>query len=553
VRSQTAKSWEQDSRFGIVYGAVTNLDEIGWEFSDLFERLLDRPSETAATIEGPFVIACYDGSVNRYLLVTDKLGSRPCFYTTEDPFRFATAVSPLVDRLDSPSVDIQGVSDMILMGHLWGERTLVENIRTVRPATVMEITAGNVTSTRYWKPEYTEADPGPEYLSELARRYRQAARRTGRTLPATVGLWLSGGLDSRTTAAALLDGQLSDRFESMTAYTYDANPPTRDNPTIARTVADRLGMEFVEVPLTAETFFPVFESVIEATDGMIQWKTLVNLSATYSLTDGPTAMLEGMQGELVGDHPFRYHLYELNSVVQAQHDSEASVDAETVRRLLTPDVDPHGTFKAEERRSSETSHRAKVLDIHFQNYYARNVLASDRLVRQRMETRTPQVDGSYLEWCAKLPRAYRKGTFPFSERVIKADAGGVPYGTSRAKLDLCRRVAPSVADVTYERTQTKPSRGYPFHVAGFVANVVTGRLRGEATYGRGALSDFWLRDTSTDLHQRVTDLIDDACSRPLFDSDVVLETYDQHMDGKNNSSMLSRITTLEYWLQRHLD
>ncbi|MFB6087539.1 MAG: asparagine synthase-related protein [Haloarculaceae archaeon] len=546
--------WEDGRRTGVVVGVLTNLDELGLTHEDVFERLLDGDTDLPALLEGGFLVACYDGAADRWVLVTDKLGARPCYYT-RDGFRFADSVSALLAQRPSPAVDRQAVSDFLLMGHLWGDRTLVEGIRALRPATVLEAEGGEVTTERYWKPDYTEAEPTAEYLDELARRYRQAARRTARTLPASAGLWLSGGLDSRTTAAALLEAAAeTDPFEQLHSYTYDANPPTSDNPRIAAAVTDRLGSPHDLVDLTAETFDESFERVIEATDGMIQWNVLVNLSATYNVESPPPVMLEGMPGELVGDHPFRYHLEE-SSAARAQYHSEASATPDEVDSLLADgvDVDPMATFRAEADRSPESTHRGTVLDTHFRNYYSRNVLLSNAVTRQRLGSRTVQVDGDYLDWCASLPRSFRKGTFPLSQRFVQADAGGVPYGTSRVKLGLCRRVAPETCDVRYERTKVRPDRPYPLHAVGFVGNVLVNRLRGRATYGNGQLSDVWIRDTSTGLHDRVAGLIDDACDRALFDADAVREVYDDHMDGANNAGTLANITTLEYWLATHMD
>jgi asparagine synthase (glutamine-hydrolysing) len=546
-------TWEDGTRTGLVAGAVTNLDELGLTYADVFRRLLDGDRDTAAAVEGSFLIVCYDGTADRWVIVTDKLGARPCFYTRDGRFRFADSLAPLVARHPDPTIDRQAVSDMLLMGHLWGNRTLIEEVKAVRPATMLEVENGEVSTERYWKPSYEEAEPGEAYLSELAHRYRQAADRAAGTLPREAGLWLSGGLDSRTTAAAL--GAASAgfaEFERLRTYTYDANPPTNDNPRIAARVTERLGLDNELVSLTAEQFAPVVERVIEATDGMVQWNTLVNLSATHNIPEPPPVMLEGMQGELVGAHPLRYHLNG-RSAVKSQYASEASATPETVSSLLAPDVDPFATFREEAERSPESTHRKTVLDVHFQNYYSRNTLFSNKLMRDRVGSRVVQADGEYLEWCARLPRTYRKGTFPLSHRIVQADAGGVPYGTSRAKLELCRRVAPAAADVTYERTKVSPSRPYPFHVAGFVGNVVVNRLRGKATYGSASLADFWIRDRETAVHGFVAERIDEACERDLFDGHAVRAAYEAHMDGANKASLLARITTLEQWLQTHLD
>lgn len=545
--------WEDGRQGGTILGAITNLDELGLSYEDIFENLLDGETDIAAAIEGDFLITCYDSVENKFVIVTDKLGARPCYYTTQGGFSFANSVSALLSQHSNPTVDQQAVSDMLLMGHLWGDRTLVSGIKTVRPATVLEAIDGTVSSHRYWQPDYDEITPGEAYLDELTYRYRQAVKRTARTLPEETGLWLSGGLDSRTTAAALREAtdELSN-FKSLQTYTYDANPPTNDNPRIARQVAKRLDLEHITVPLTADTFGPMFDRVIDVTDGMVSWHILNNLSATYSVKQPPEVMLEGMVGELLGDHPFRYHLSS-SSAVRAQYQSEAGASPETVKELLRPDVDPFGTYRAEVERTSESTHRATVLDIHFQNYYARSVFLSDQITRDRVESRVVEVDGDYLELCARLPRHYRKGTFPFTERFVSADAGGVPYGTSRAKLELCRRIAPSVSDITYERTKVQPKYPYPLHAAGFVANVGINRLRGKATYGSGQLADFWIRDATTSVHRRVTSLVDDACDRPLFNADRVRSIYERHMNGENNASMLAKITTIEHWLQANLD
>jgi asparagine synthase (glutamine-hydrolysing) len=545
--------WNDGARGGAIYGAVTNLDEIGWTNDELFERLLKRPAETAAAIEGDFFAACYDGGDDRFVLATDKLGSRSCFYTGNAGFHFATGVNVLVSRIDDPSLDVQAASDMLLMGHMWGDRTLVEEVRAMRPATVLEVTDGTASTTRYWKPDYTAHEGGPAYLNELANRYDQAARRVAGTLPETAGIWLSGGLDSRMTAAVLLRHTRSDGFRTLRAYGYDANPPTNDNPKIASAVAESLGIRYEQVSLSPETFAEDFERAIEVVDGMLQWSTTANLSPSYRITAETPVLMEGMEGALIGDHLLRHHFDKSRSIVDAQQQSEASTSVSTVEQLLEPDVDPLGSFKTEAERTPESTHHGKVLDIHFQNYHARLGLASNRLMRDRGGCRTVQVDGDYLEWCAKLPHQYRKGTFPLSERVVQADAGGIPYGTSPAKLELCRRISPELAGITYERTKLKPSLPYPVHAAGFVGNVLVNKIRQKPTYASGQLQDFWIRDTGTYLHQRVANLIGDAGDRDLFAEDAVKNLFEEHMTGANNASMLAKITTLEYWIQEHLD
>jgi asparagine synthase (glutamine-hydrolysing) len=542
------RTWADGKRGGVVYGAITNLDELGWSVDKLFHRLFRQPHSTAEMVEGSFIIACTNTAEDRHLLVTDKLGTRSIYYTDDGPFHYASEVKTLLPVIDDPTVNMEGVCDMLLKGTMWGDNTLVEGVRALYPATVLEVVDEERTLRRYWKPDYTERDSSKSYIDELVRRYRQAARRVSSTLPSEAGLWLSGGLDSRTTASALLEHRSDGGFEDLIAYTYNANPPTNDNPKLAGKISQKLAIELRQVPLTAELVAEHFDRLIEATDGMVRWNSSALIGATYGTTPAPV-MMEGMQGELVGDHPYRHHLSEFSSAVEAQVSSEASTPPEKVTRLLTESVDPLATFKREANRSPESTVHGTVMDIHFQNYYSRHTLANNRIMRERGGSRVAHADGDYLEWCAQLPRRYRKGAFPFANSTD----GGIPYGTSRAKLALIRSIGPKVADVPYERTKVKPSWPYPAHVAGFVGNVAINRLLSKPTYGNGSLADLWIRNSETQLHKRVQSLVDDACSRNIFDADAVRDVYKGHMDGENNASLLGEITTLEYWIGTHLD
>ncbi|WP_115865054.1 asparagine synthase-related protein [Halorussus litoreus] len=550
--SHGVTTWDDGKRAGVVYGAITNLPELSASHADVFESLFDDPAGTAARLEGGFLIAAYDSEEDRQLLVTDKIGARQCYVITEGDLRYSTSVAALVPRMDDVRVDRQSVSDVLLLGSTWGNRTLVDGVRAIRPAMVLEAVDGERSATRYWKPSYREMRPNEAYISGLVDRYRQTVRRVSRTLPSEAGIWLSGGLDSRTTAAALIEtiaGRDSDpaaEFRTLGAYTYDANPPTNDNPKIAAQIAEKLGVELTDVPLSAETFGGNFERAIDAVDGMVRWNTVANLSATYGVDPLPPVMMEGMQGELVGDHLLRPHLTNVTSPVESQYLSEATTSVDRVSELLVPDVDPLATLREEVEATGETDVRKQILDVHFRNYYSRKTLTSNRVMRDFVGTRTPHADGDYLEWCSRLPSRFRKGAVPFTR-------GSIPYETTRAKLALCRRITPDLADVTYERTKLDPSMPYPLHVAGFFANVLVGRLRSKPTYGGPQLADFWIRNRESRVHERVVDLLDDASRRALFDADAVREVFDEHMHGANNGGLIAQITTLEHWIQNHVD
>lgn len=511
-----------------VYGAVTTTIE------NLNTRVFSEPEKLASETDGTFLIVGFDISNNKIVVITDKLGGHPCYYVPGDPV-FATSVAPCISALDA-TIDIQAVSDFLLLGHCWGDRTLVNEVKSMRPASVYTFENGDWAASRYWKPSYEEHEPGQVYLDELANRFNTAVKKTVNTIPNRAGLWLSGGLDSRTTAAAF-----SDQSCRLNAYTYNANPPTGDNPVIAHRVGNKLDISVRNMDITEEsTSTSRIERLIDVCDGMVRWNTTLNLSASYDVPE--PIIFEGVEGSLMGDHLLKPHLTEYTDPVESQLASEAWQPVEVVQNILSVDTDIRKTLQEEAKRANEGDFRKNILDIHFQNYYNRLALASNSVIRDCAGDRVVYTDGKFLDWCASLPIKYRKGTFPGTS---------ISTGTSRAKLGLTRRVAKELVWITYERTKLPPSVPYLFHPVGFLTNAGLNRMKMKQTYGNGQLSDIWLRNNN-EIANWTLDLLTKASERGIFDQSI-LEYWDRHQSGENLSPVISQITTVEWWLCKYVD
>jgi asparagine synthase (glutamine-hydrolysing) len=538
-------SWEGSDRAGVVHGALVGREH-ATNTGDFVERVLDAPRETLRDVDGSFALACVDFAENRFVLATDKLGTRPCYYAVEDGLVFGSSVAAVLSQLDDPQVNEQGVSDLLMMGSMWGEKTLVEGVRALAPASVLEYDDGEASIERYWKPDY-ESAPTDGYIDDLIDVYGTTMADAATTMDGNVGIWLSGGLDSRTLTAELADHR--DTFDSLTAYTYDANPRGGGNPELAGEIASRLGIDIETVELTPDRFLPVMDDAIDRTDGMVGWATLLPLSATYNLPDADIdIMLEGAgQGGLTGHHLRRRHLERTDSAVDSMYQSEAAVGRSTVRSLMTADIDPLDSFRAAVERSDETQQKHVILDAHFANHYGRDEYASTRLAQTKTGVRAPIVHETLIEHAARLPTAYRMGTIPFTD-------GYVPHGVTKPKLALTRATGNGMASVRYERTGVAPKHSYPVHVAGFVTTTSLGRLRSATTYGGERLPDLWYR-AHDGLREHLDDLLAGACERPFLDGDEIRRLRREHLAGEANhmTGVLSGVTTLESWLRRHLD
>ena len=534
--------WRDGQRMGVVAGAITNRDELGFGTETLFDRLLSDPAELAAGLEGPFALAAADAGANSVVLATDKLGSRPLYYADEARFTFASGLAPLLAVGDGWTVDRQAVSDMLLLGHMWGDRTLAEGITALQPATVLEYEDGEVTTDRYWRPAYDPAPAGDQYVFELGKRFQRATDRVSQSVDGTAGLWLSGGLDSRMTVSELARNRDAAQFDELYTYTYDSNPPGGVNPRLAERVATELDVPNVRVEISADQWAEHLEDAIRITDGMIQWHSLLNLSSVFNLTD-PAAdvIMEGLEGSLVGHHLHPCH-FECESAAESMYRSEASRDIETVTDLLAVDVDPLATLRDEAARSPMDGLREVVLDAHYRNYYGRVALASNKVARTQVGTRVPYVDGPFIEQSARMPHAYREKTMPFVD-------GDVPRGIPPAKIELLRSLNTRLAEIPYERTSLPPTYPLSVQVVGFLGTTAWRRLTGGKTHGGPGLNDVWYREHEG-LRSLVDGLLDDACERPFFDADAIQEYRDAHLAGDGDHiSVLAPITTIECWLQ----
>jgi len=562
--------WTDGQAAGAIDGAVTNLGELGWDVATVFERLRRAPERTLAALEGPFTVAVVDAADDRALLATDKIGSRPPLFSTENGFHFASGLAPFVAALDEPTVDPQGVSDLLLVGGMWSDTTLLEGVRSLHPATLVEYRDGAVTERRYWHPDYEPARPTDEYFHDLVTAFRRTVDRTASSVSGDAGLWLSGGLDSRATCSELArnyregpacqtvggagapvadpggrtDGGTA--MASLSAYTYDANPGGGVNPRLAGEVADALELPLERVELAPETVLPVLEEAVLATDGMVKWNTLLNLTATFAIEGTPPdVMMEGVVGELVGQHLSRAHLTEPSSLVESMYRSEASLAAADVEDLLAVEADPMGSFRKEARRIDEPTFAASVVDAHFQNYYPRFVHASNPVPRLATGTRVPYADGDFLETAAKLPLSYRMGTLPVGDGLI--------HGVVKSKVRLMRALDTDLAEIPYERSRLKPTRPFPLHVAGFFASTALGQLRGQPTYGGRSTAGEWYREHDA-FRARIDGLVDDATERRFFDADAIEERRERHLAREGEEmDALSAVTTFEIWAREHLD
>lgn len=161
-------------------------------------------------LDGLFAAAVWQPAQRRLLLVSDRFGLRPLFWTLHGGSLAwcSEAKGMLALPGFTPRLDAQALVEFLGQGYFSDARTWDEAVTLLPPATVISWRVGEAApeARAYWTWDEVREMEGPLDLdaiaAELGRRFA-ASVRTRALAGGRPGLTLSGGLDSRAILAAM--------------------------------------------------------------------------------------------------------------------------------------------------------------------------------------------------------------------------------------------------------------------------------------------------------------------------------------------------------------
>jgi len=159
--------------------------------------------EFVQQLNGQFAIALWDSKNRRLLLLRDRVGIAPLFYTQQKGrLIFASEVKAILPALDhSPSLNPQALDQLMTFWSPVSPETLFQDVFEVSPGFMLIVENNQLRSQRYWdwrfpenESEYHSANEQTlaEQLHDLLIDATQIRLRSD----VPVGAYLSGGLDS---------------------------------------------------------------------------------------------------------------------------------------------------------------------------------------------------------------------------------------------------------------------------------------------------------------------------------------------------------------------
>jgi asparagine synthase (glutamine-hydrolysing) len=172
----------------------------------------ERGPDCVAALNGDFAFAIWDQRQQRLMLARDRVGVRPVYYAVRDGgIAFASEVKALlqVPGIDA-ALDPIALDQMFTFWFPLAPRTPFKDIAELPPAHVLLASRDGITTKQYWRFEYPDAaedrpvTPAEEAkLTEEVRELLLDAVRIRLRADVPIGAYLSGGLDSSITTAAI--------------------------------------------------------------------------------------------------------------------------------------------------------------------------------------------------------------------------------------------------------------------------------------------------------------------------------------------------------------
>ncbi len=513
--------------------------------------------EALAKLNGNFALIVYDKERRRVTLVSDQLNTRPLYYFQAGRMLAVSShIAALTGHPRCPRiVNRQALHEMIVYRQVLGKETIYRGVERLDAGATVTFDGQLSPQRYYWVPEYREPTfSRREAPDALADGFRRAVRRrVSRNL--RHGVFLSGGLDSRTLLASSekpLDCFTIGSFENPQVQTARKVAALRGAPHHFLTIdPDSFWTHFGDaVRLTGgmygcqqNHFLPVLETVKQTCDVVFTGHNMDSffrgafLPARKTSLGGKTIRLPRLAdvGQVdpvtifVQAHkhafPRALGMRALNAEAVAEHEARIRDSASEVLR----------DFDGTAGDSPLWACDYLLLRCRAQRYTFPNVLC----IRSRMDDDIPVWDRDLVELYLQMPPHWR-----------------YPDVVYRAMLE---RLSPPLAKVVYADTGL-PGTVHPYTEMAYVLlNRSLRRLRFKIEGQRPTSHpDPWLNFDDTlrrvePLRDRVKALSKSealaACG--LFDPAGIESVAAEHLEGKTNlGRFLIILLTVDEWIRQ---
>jgi asparagine synthase (glutamine-hydrolysing) len=219
-------------------------------------------------LDGMFAFAIWDAAAERLVLARDRSGIKPLYYA-ELPgggLVFASELSAILAHggVDG-SLGVDGLASYFFSDYAHPPHTLVRGVKKLPPGHTLVWERGRLEAPRaFWQVPAPDLPPaeGDRALAQTLWAGIERAVESQLIADVPVGIFLSGGIDSSTLAAAAVRRA----GRRMTAFSIGFEDATFDESHYARLAAEKLGIEHVTETLREENLLEVVDLALDRLD-----------------------------------------------------------------------------------------------------------------------------------------------------------------------------------------------------------------------------------------------------------------------------------------------
>jgi asparagine synthase (glutamine-hydrolysing) len=244
----------------VLNGEIYNYRELRQELQERGHRLAtkgdtevivhlyeERGPACVGALKGMFAFALWDQNRKRLLLARDRVGKKPLYYSSDSKrLSFASELTAILqDETIARDIDPTALDEYFAYRCVPPPRTAFRNVQALPPAHTLVYESGSITTHRYWRLQFDREtapdDPG-ELSSEIRSQFTEAVRRR-LISDVPLGAFLSGGIDSAATVAAMAEASSSPVKTFSIGF---EGSPDSELP-LARVTAERFSTEHHEM------------------------------------------------------------------------------------------------------------------------------------------------------------------------------------------------------------------------------------------------------------------------------------------------------------------
>lgn len=300
-------------------------------------------------LRGMFAFAIYDETRKALFMARDRAGEKPLYWAAHrGGLVFASELKALMADCEFPRrLSADGLAYYLSFGYVPGELCILEGVHKLMPghSLTWSLAGGAPAIRRYWDipPPRPDDDRGMEELTDELQQLLSDAVSEQLVADVPLAVLLSGGVDSSLVTA--IAARASRKVRTFTVTLPDH--PQFDERRFARTVADHLHTEHVELPLD-QSSVDLIDTLAAQYDEPIADSSMIPTYLLARTVSRHCKVVLGGDGgdELFGGYPSYQAVLRRERMRRALPAAARSVIAAAARRLLPGGAKGRNTLMA---------------------------------------------------------------------------------------------------------------------------------------------------------------------------------------------------------------